>query len=184
MPGSMRCLIADGLCDHHHEEAEHLYEFSNYNIDGNTILNADYLKSDDLGAYQDEGSENDHDMDIDTILDLDVHHDGSSEDDHESDDVDPDADEENPWPISDYCDPDDVTVFVDDLAYGLVTVQAPSWYINADLKAILSDRNSFDSVAVASPLSYASGLLDVITSPISPSPKWFETLLMIKFKKV
>jgi hypothetical protein len=77
-----------------------------------------------------------------------------------------------------------VTVFVNELAYGLVTFQAPFWYINADLKVILSDRTSHDSVAAASPLSYAPDPLNVITSLTPPSPEWFETLPMINSKKV
>ena len=71
---------------------------------------------------------------------------------------------------------DPTTALVDDLVFALVAIDAPEWYINPDFKMLFTERESYDSVAECSPLTFAPHLLEVLSSPTPPPLAYFTTL--------
>jgi hypothetical protein len=65
---------------------------------------------------------------------------------------------------------------VDDIAYGLVSVDAPDWYINPAFKSVFAERSSYDSIAASSPLIMAPGLDGVLFAEKPPSVDFFRSL--------
>lgn len=59
--------------------------------------------------------------------------------------------------------------FVEDLSFRLVKIDAPGWYINPDFKLAFNERSDWDNIAACAPLSFAPGMLAVLTAPSPPS---------------
>ncbi|KAF4342439.1 ATP synthase subunit beta mitochondrial [Fusarium beomiforme] len=69
-----------------------------------------------------------------------------------------------------------LTGFIDDQVHKLACLDAPSWYINPDHKAVFGDRSVYDDLVALYPLSVAPGLADVLSSSGPPSSSVFTTL--------
>jgi hypothetical protein len=83
---------------------------------------------------------------------------------------------------SNYLALDDLTQLIEEHTYALGTVNAPLWFISKDLRAICASQQSYTSVAMASPLAFAPGLLEVITAPTPPDSSFFSTLPLVDHK--
>lgn len=66
--------------------------------------------------------------------------------------------------------------YVDDAAFRLLSLELPRWYINPDIKVVFLDRAAWDSVVDSSPLSFAPGVDQVLSSTEPPSINFFRTL--------
>lgn len=66
---------------------------------------------------------------------------------------------------------------LDDIAFDLVNLDLPKWYINADIKVAFRTRAMWDSVvSSSSPLTPAPGLEEVLSGSSPPSIDYFKTL--------
>jgi len=65
---------------------------------------------------------------------------------------------------------------VDDLTFKLVSLDAPDWYINPEFGILFAERSSYDSVVASSPLTFAPGLFERLTSPTPPTMDYFMSL--------
>jgi len=90
-------------------------------------------------------------------------------------DVDPDVTDDDDWEIDD-ADLEDLDFIVNDKAWDLLKVDAPSWYMNPQFKVVFKNRDSYDSIAICSPFEYATGLFEVLTSAAPPSIDFFMSL--------
>ncbi|PSK57848.1 ATP synthase subunit beta, mitochondrial [Elsinoe australis] len=79
---------------------------------------------------------------------------------------------------------DAVQTQIEDLTFNLVSIDAPSWYINPDFRTLFKDRSSYDSVANCAPIEAAPGLADVLSSPEPPSVDFFLSLPGIPLSKI
>lgn len=79
---------------------------------------------------------------------------------------------------------DAVQTQIEDLTFNLVSIDAPSWYINPDFRTLFKDRSSYDSVANCAPIEVAPGLADVLSSPEPPSVDFFLSLPGIPLHKI
>jgi hypothetical protein len=73
-------------------------------------------------------------------------------------------------------DPSALAKLIDDAAHRLANITAPDWYINPDFRALFEKRFSYDSIAASSPLTFAPGLEEVLTSSEAPDPAFFKSL--------
>lgn len=76
-----------------------------------------------------------------------------------------------------------VVKFLDDQAHQLACLDAPSWFINPDFKAIFADRSDYDDLLALCPLSVAPGLADVLAASTPPSSSVFTTLPSVPAEK-
>jgi hypothetical protein len=65
---------------------------------------------------------------------------------------------------------------IEDLAYNLVNVNSPSWYINPSFKTLFQERSNYDSIAACSPLTLAPKLYGVLEDAGPPSLSFFRSL--------
>jgi hypothetical protein len=65
---------------------------------------------------------------------------------------------------------------IDDIAYGIISLNAPSWYINPTFKTIFAGRMDWDCVSAASQLTMAPGIEDVIAADAPPCLDVFRSL--------
>lgn len=90
-------------------------------------------------------------------------------------DFEPDDDDVLEIDMSDV-DPSAFAKLIEDAAHTLASITAPDWYINPDFKMLFKERFSYDSIAAASPLTFAPGLEEVLTSPEAPDPAFLKSL--------
>lgn len=69
-----------------------------------------------------------------------------------------------------------ITKFLDDQAHLLACLDAPSWFINPDYKAVFADRSVYDDLSAQCPLSVAPGLESVLSASTPPSSSVFTSL--------
>ncbi|KAM5382804.1 hypothetical protein ACJZ2D_002195 [Fusarium nematophilum] len=69
-----------------------------------------------------------------------------------------------------------VIKFIDDQVHKLACLDAPSWFINPDFKAVFADRSVYDDLLALCPLSVAPGLAGVLAASTPPSSSVFTTL--------
>ena len=70
----------------------------------------------------------------------------------------------------------DAVQTLEDLTWGLINVDAPSWFINPYFKVLLAERASYDSIAAAIPLTLAPRLYDALGSSEPPPVDFFRSL--------
>jgi hypothetical protein len=68
------------------------------------------------------------------------------------------------------------------MTFNLVNIKAPCLFMNAELRVLFAKRTEYDSIAIASPLSFAPGLLDIITLLVLLTTTYLITLLVVSFK--
>lgn len=64
---------------------------------------------------------------------------------------------------------------LEDLAYGLVSCNAPAWYRNPDFGILFKDRETYDHIAELAPITLAPSL-DVVLCLNEPPPEFFLSL--------
>ncbi|KAK4961355.1 pyruvate carboxylase [Elasticomyces elasticus] len=69
---------------------------------------------------------------------------------------------------------DDLRELVDEYSMDMITIDAPSWYINPEFKVVLAEE--FTAITSTTPLTFAPGLLDVLQSDTPPSMSFFDSL--------
>jgi hypothetical protein len=65
---------------------------------------------------------------------------------------------------------------IDNIAYGIISLNAPSWYINPTFKTTFAERMDWDCVSAASQLTMAPGVEDVIAADAPPCLDIFRSL--------
>jgi len=65
---------------------------------------------------------------------------------------------------------------IEDLAYGMMDVDAPEWFRNPDFQVLFKDRPTYDAVAELAPVTLAPGLDELLFSKSAPSIDFFHTL--------
>lgn len=76
-----------------------------------------------------------------------------------------------------------VVKLIDDQVHKLACLDAPSWYINPEFKAVFGDGSVYNDLVALCPLSVAPGLADVLASPEPPSSSVFTTLPGVPVEK-
>ena len=71
---------------------------------------------------------------------------------------------------------DALSQVVDDLTYQLVNIAASELNHNPEFRVLFSDRSCFDGISACSPLEFAPGLHDVLSSPDPPAIAFFQAL--------
>lgn len=65
---------------------------------------------------------------------------------------------------------------IDDLVWGLINLDVPSWYINPAFKSTFKERSDYDSVAASSPLTMAPSMDAVLSAAVPPPLDFFRSL--------
>jgi hypothetical protein len=80
---------------------------------------------------------------------------------------------------ADYLTHDALSQRVDDLTFQILHITAPDLRNNPQFQILFSERSLYDSISACSPLEFAPGLHDVLSSPDPPSIAFFKSLPFI-----